>query len=116
MNRTQKLIGAAVLAIVVVAAGIGVAYAVGGDPEEQITGPDAEKAKQSAIDAAGGGTVQEAERADGGNGAYEVEVKRPDGSVVDVKVGADFKSLGTAGDDDQGGKPDDGDSEGSEDG
>lgn len=99
MNRTQKLIGAAVLAIVVVAAGIGVAYAVGGDSEEQITGPSAEKAKQAALDAVGGGKVVEAEEADSGNGAYEVEVERPDGSAVEVQVDDKFKSLGSAADD-----------------
>ena len=56
--------------------------------EEQVTGPSAEKAKAAALKQVGGGTVLEIEQQDGdGPGAYEVEVKRPDGSTVEVYVG-----------------------------
>jgi hypothetical protein len=47
-------------AIAVLAAGGGIAYAVGGgDGDEPVTGPDAEKAKSAALSAAGGGSVRE---------------------------------------------------------
>jgi uncharacterized membrane protein YkoI len=113
INRRAIAIGAAVAALA--AGGAGVAYGVSGDSKEQVTGPSAEKAKSAALDAVGGGTVLEVERQDGdGAGVYEVEVKRPDGSQVEVHVNGNYNSVGTAADDDSGSE-DEG-SEGSESG
>src|SRR3712207_9136744 len=72
--------------------GATIAYASGsGDSEEQLTGPDAEKAKSAAIEAVGGGSVTEVERDDGyGTGAFEVEVKRDDGSQVEGHLDRDY--------------------------
>ena len=93
--------------VVVLGAG-GIAYAVGGDSEEQITGPKADKAKEAAIQAVGGGTVTEIERQDGdGPGAFEVEVKRPDGSQVEVYIDSSYGQAGSAPDDDKNGQDDD---------
>lgn len=93
INRKTAAIAAAIG--VVAAGGAGIASAVGGD-EEQVTGPDAERAEAAALDAVGGGTVTEVEHEDGdGAGLYEVEVERPDGSQVEVHVGGDFQPLGT---------------------
>jgi hypothetical protein len=101
INRKVLAIGAAVVALA--AGGVGIAYAVGGgDSDEQVTGPDADKAKAAALDAVGGGTVTSVERADDNNGAFEVEVKRDDGSTVEVAVGAQDQALGTQADDDNG--------------
>ena len=62
----------------------------------------------------GGGTVLEVEKQDGdGDGVYEVEVERPDGSQVEVHVSGQFDSVGTAADDDGGGEDESG--EGQED-
>jgi uncharacterized membrane protein YkoI len=81
--------------------GAGIAYANGGDSEEQVTGPDAEKAKSAAIAAVGGGTVTEAERDDGyGSGAFEVEVKRDDGSQVEVHLDRELNVVGQEADED----------------
>jgi Peptidase propeptide and YPEB domain len=104
VNRKVLAIGAAIAALA--AGGVGIAYAVGGgDSEEQVTGPDAEKAKAAALEAVGGGTVTEAEyQESGGDGVYEVEVQRPDGSEVEVHIGGDFNPVGTAPDDDSGGE------------
>jgi hypothetical protein len=38
--------------------------------------------------------VSEVERENEGGSAYEVEVRLPDGSQVEVQVGADFQVLG----------------------
>src|SRR3712207_1785112 len=90
--------------------GAGIAYANGGgDSEESLTGPDAQKAESAAIAAVGGGgTVTEVERDDGddgygtggGGGAYEVEVTREDGSQVEVHLDGDYDVVGQEADED----------------
>jgi uncharacterized membrane protein YkoI len=99
INLRTLVISAAVVAMLVALGGAGIAYANGGDSEEQLTGPEAEKAKSAAIAAVGGGTVTEVERDDGnGTGAFEVEVTRDDGSQVDVHLDRGFRVLGTKAD------------------
>ena len=79
----------------------GIAYANGGDSEEQVTGPEAQKAKSAAIAAVGGGSVTEVERDDGnGSGAFEVEVAREDGSQVEVHLDGDYNVVGRQADED----------------
>jgi hypothetical protein len=108
LNRKYVAVGAAIGALA--AGGVGIAYAVGGDSEEQATGPDADRAKQAAVDAVGGGRAVGAERE---GGAWEVEVVRSDGSQVEVQLGSNFKQTGVEGDDDgsqdrdEGGRDDD---------
>jgi hypothetical protein len=89
-------------------------HADGNEPSDQVTGADAQKAKDAAIAATSGGKVNEvsAEHADGGKAdtpepgdtpdpayasqiAYSVEVAKTDGSVVDVQLDKAFKVLGT---------------------
>ncbi len=97
--------------IVVVAAGLGVLVAVGGagiaqavsSGDEQVGGPAADRAAAAAVAAVGGGTALKVERQDGdGAGAYEVEVRRPDGSQVEIHLNAQFERVGSAADDDNG--------------
>jgi Peptidase propeptide and YPEB domain len=99
-NRRVLTVAAAIGALA--AGGVGIASAVGGgEGEEQVTGPDADRAERAALDAVGGGSVTEIEyQESGGAGVYEVEVKRDDGSQVEVHLDADFSSVGTAADDD----------------
>jgi uncharacterized membrane protein YkoI len=112
MKVNRRIVAIAAVIAALAAGGAGIAYAVGGDDDEQVTGPTAEKAKAAALDAVGGGTVLEVERQDGdGEGAYEVEVERPDGSQVEVHVSGQYDTLGTAADDDRGEGPDDDDGE-----
>jgi peptidase YpeB-like protein len=100
-NRRIAMIVAAV--VVLAAAGAGIAKAVGVGGGEQLSGPAAEQAKTAALKAAGGGTVLEVEGQDGdGAGAYEVEVRRADGSTVEVHLNAAFEPVGTQADDDNG--------------
>jgi Peptidase propeptide and YPEB domain len=99
--NVRTLVIAAAVAMLLVLGGVGIAYANGGDSEEQVTGPDAEKAKSAAIAAVGGGTVTEVERDDGyGTGVFEVEVKRDDGSQVEVHLDRDLNVVGQEADED----------------
>jgi uncharacterized membrane protein YkoI len=60
-----------------------------------LQGPVAQRATRAALRATRGGTVRGVERGDDG-AAYEVEVRRPDGSVVEVQLDAGFNVLRTA--------------------
>jgi uncharacterized membrane protein YkoI len=105
INLRTLVIAAAVVAMLVVLGGAGIAYANGTDSEEQVTGSDAEKAKSAAIAAVGGGTLTEVERDDGDDGygtsgVYEVEVTRDDGSQVEVHLDGDYNVVGQQADED----------------
>jgi hypothetical protein len=111
LNRRTVAVAAAIAALA--AGGAGIAQAVGGGSEEQVTGPAAEKATTAALKAAGGGIVTEIEHQDGdGAGVYEVEVRRNDGTQVEVHLDAQFQPVGTAADDDTGPGSEDEGSEG----
>ena len=85
-----------------VAGGAGIAQAVSGS-EEHGDRAGADKAAAAALKAAGGGSVLEIERQDGdGAGFYEVEVRREDGSQVEIHLDAQFQPVGSAADDDSG--------------
>ena len=103
MRRTRTLVVAAVAAVVLaIGAGAGIARTVGGS-DEHVTGPAAGKAAAAAVKAAGGGKAVEVEYQDGdGAGVYEVEVRRPDGSRLEVHLNGQFQAVGTAADDDSG--------------
>jgi hypothetical protein len=101
INLRTLVIAAAVVAMLVALGGAGIAYANGGGSEEQLSGPDAEKAKSAAIAAVGGGTVTEVERDDGyGTGAFEVEVTREDGSQLEVHLDGAYNVVGQEVDED----------------
>ena len=102
VTNVRTLAIAAVVATLVVLGGAGIAYANGGDSEEQLTGPDAQKAKTAAVAAVGGGTVTEVERDDDGYGpgVFEVEVTRDDGTQVEVHLDGDYKVVSQQADED----------------
>jgi hypothetical protein len=88
MGRTRRIVIAAAATAALAAAGAGTAVAVSGgdDGDEQATGPGADRARAAALDITGGGTANAVER-DGENGAtWEVEVTKPDGATVDVRL------------------------------
>jgi hypothetical protein len=114
MNLNRKVLVVAGAVIALAAGGIGIAYAVGGDSEEQASGPGADRAKAAAIEAVGGGEAVSVERGDSGS-AYEVEVKTDDGSVVEVQVNDQGQAGATASDDDHGENAGDDDSGGEDD-
>lgn len=100
-GRKHKAAIAGAAALALAAGGVGVAQAVGGgDSDESATGPDAERAKAAGVDAAGGGQAIEVERADEGASGWEVEVKRADGSVLEVNLDDKLQKTGVAPSDD----------------
>jgi hypothetical protein len=101
MTRGQTLLIAGAAAVVLAAGGVGIAQAVGGDSEEQVTGPEANRAKEAAIQAIGEGRAVGVERGDDG-GAWEVEVVGPDGSEVEVNLSGDLERVGGETEDDRG--------------
>ncbi len=84
-NRALLALGASI-----VAGGIAmgtVAAAGGGDDEQpSITGPDADRAKAAALAATTGGRANSVERDSEDGATWEVEVTRPDGATVDVRL------------------------------
>jgi uncharacterized membrane protein YkoI len=58
-----------------------------------LSSADRDQAANAALARVGQGTVSEVERENEGGAAYEVEVRLPDGSQVEVQVGADFQVL-----------------------
>ncbi len=100
----DKLKGAVitVAAIAVLAlAGTAIAGATGGGDDDAtdkpIAGAALDRAKAVALDHTGGGTVTGTE-VDDEEGAYEVEVKRADGSQVDVHLDKGFDVIDQVGD------------------
>ena len=108
MRRKRTLVVAVVAPVVLaIGAGTGIARTVGG-ADEHVTGPAAGKAAAAAVKAAGGGKGVEVEYQDGdGAGVYEVEVRRSDGSHLEVHLNGQFQPVGTARDDDSGSESDD---------
>ena len=102
MNRRILMIvaGIAVLAALVLG-GVAIAGSSGvldDDGEAQLTGPTADRATAAALKITGGGKANAVER-DSENGAtYEVEVTRPDGKTVDVRLDASYNRVAVEGD------------------
>ena len=95
-TKVALIAGAAVAALAV---GTGVGIAASGDGDAPLTGSELERATEAALAQTGGGTVTETEVGDGG-AAYGVEVRMPDGRVVEVALDADFHVIGADADDD----------------
>jgi len=109
MNRRTKWLAGGVLALTMVGAGVGIGLAEtnteagdeaeGTDSDQPLTGTDRERAEAAALDSVGGGTVIETEIGDDG-AAYGVEIRRDDGSQVEVNLDESFTVIGTEADDD----------------
>lgn len=96
-RKRAAILGTVVLAAAAISGGYALA---GGNGEEQpLSGSTKAKAVDAALDHTGGGTVLETEVGDDG-AAYEVEVRRPDGTTVEVQLGRDYSVLSSEGDDD----------------
>jgi uncharacterized membrane protein YkoI len=101
-------VGALIAALAVGGAGAAGAFSAGDDEAGEkedgkaLTGATADRAGKAALEAAGGGEVLETEADDEGEpggGAYEVAVKRPDGSTVEVQLDRAFKATSVGQDD-----------------
>jgi hypothetical protein len=100
MSGKWVKIGAVTVAVAALAGG-GVAWATAGDSDESVTGPEADRAAAAAVAHVGGGQAAEVEHAEGGAG-WEVEVKRADGTTVEVNLDQGYHVVGTQQDSDNG--------------
>lgn len=95
LKRSTMIAGAAAVALA--AGGVGMASAVGGggddDGERQATGPGADQARAAALEIIPGGTVNAVERDSEQGATWEVEVRKPDGTTVDVRLGSEFQRV-----------------------
>ena len=97
MERKRWIAGGA-LALAVIGGTTGFAIANSGD-DQPLTGSALDKATAAALAHTGGGTVIETEVGDDG-AAYGVEIRTPDGQVVEVNLDEDFRVIGSEADDD----------------
>ena len=97
---SRKLLVIVAIALVVAAVSGGIAIAAGvGDSDKPLTGASLQKATAAALAHTGGGTVVESEVGDDG-AAYDVEVRRPDGKIVEVELNSSYGVIGSDTDDD----------------
>jgi hypothetical protein len=76
---------------VVITAAVGGAFALASnDSEGGVTGRQAERAIRAALEATHGGTAHAVERDSESGGYWEVEVEKPNGVVVDVRLNRDY--------------------------
>lgn len=68
------------------------------DGEGGVTGRQADRAVQAALEATGGGTANAVERDGEHGGVWEVEVRTTDGSVVDVRLDENYQVVVIDGD------------------
>jgi uncharacterized membrane protein YkoI len=99
VDRRRKLIVTGVAALALLGIGTGVVVAAAGDDDEPLEGNALDRASAAALEAAGGGEVIETEVGDDG-AAYGVEIRKADGSVVEVNLDQNFQVIGQDPDDD----------------
>jgi Peptidase propeptide and YPEB domain len=101
MNKRIVIGSAGAACVLALVVGGGVAVAGSGDDgpaSHQYTPEQAAAAKKAALEATGGGTANSVET-DGENGAtYEVEVTKPDGHTVDVRLDENYAVVVIEGD------------------
>jgi uncharacterized membrane protein YkoI len=99
--RKRVMVAGVVLGAAVAATAGGIAVAGNGDDgpaSHQYTQQQGQDAEQAALAATGGGTVNSVET-DSENGAtYEVEVTKPDGTTVDVRLDEAYQVVVIEGD------------------
>ena len=97
MNTRHKVLAGATAAVVAVLTASGAAVALRADGDE-LAGPERSRVSEAAITQIGPGTVTDVEQDDG---AYEVELVRPDGSTVDALLSSELEVLRSETDDDR---------------
>jgi uncharacterized membrane protein YkoI len=91
------LIGLGAVAVLAIAAGVGIANV--GDDDQPLQGSAEGRAIAAALAETGGGEVIETELGDDG-AAYSVEVRLADGTVLEVDLDEGFRVIGSETDDD----------------
>ncbi|GAA1152001.1 PepSY domain-containing protein [Nocardioides aquiterrae] len=105
MRKRAVIAAAGAGAALAVAAG-GVAVATSGDDgatSRRYTQEQADAATKAALEATGGGTANSVETDDENGATYEVEVTKPDGTTVDVRLDESYQVVVIEGDGDSGG-------------
>ena len=98
LQRKHLIVGGAVLALSAGGAGAAMAVGSGDDGNAQASGPGADRATSAALQVTHGGTANAVER-DSENGAtWEVEVTKPDGNTVDVRLDQNYNLVVVEGD------------------
>ena len=110
-KRVAVIGGGAALAAALVGGGVAAAggFESGEDGGHDYTQEQADRAEQAALEATGGGTATEVERDDEDGATWEVEVTKPDGSTVDVRLDASYAVVVIEGDPDSEPEDEDGD-------
>ena len=86
MTRRTKLTAAAGAALAALALGGGaIVQASGDDGERSVTGPQADRATAAALQITKGAKANSVERNENG-ATWEVEVTKPDGKTVDIRL------------------------------
>ena len=95
----KRVLGAgAAIALAAAVTGGGVAIASGDDGDVNVTGSGADQATAAALEITHGGTANSVER-DSENGAtWEVEVTKPNGQTVDVRLDQNYQLIVVEGD------------------
>ncbi len=107
MIRSRRLLVVGGAALTLGAGLAGVGWAVGGgEGDENVTGPAADRARAVALALIPGGRVNAVERDSEGGATWEVEVTRPDGNTVAVRLDAGYKRVGVEGDGEEKGDSD----------
>jgi hypothetical protein len=84
---------------VVITAAVGGAIAfASNDSEGAVSGREAHRAIGAALEATRGGTAEAVERDPENGGYWEVEVRKPDGAIVDVRLNEDYSVVVVEGD------------------
>lgn len=99
VKRTYLIVGGSILAIAAGGTGAAIAIGSGDDGDAQATGPGAEQAKVAALELTGGGTANSVERDSEDGATWEVEVTKPDGNTVDVRLDQSYGEVMIEGDD-----------------
>jgi uncharacterized membrane protein YkoI len=91
--------------ILIPAIGTVAALAIGGTAwsasANNVTGSERDRIAEAAIKIAGGGTAEDVEHSDDIGEAYEVEVRRKDGTEVEISLDKNLKEVRTEVDDDR---------------
>ena len=99
-KRIATVAGLALAATATVTGGVAVASG-GEDPEpgsQDYTSQQAATATQAALEETGGGTANSVERDSEDGATWEVEVTRPDGTTVDVRLDQQYAVVVVEGD------------------
>jgi flagellar biosynthesis/type III secretory pathway M-ring protein FliF/YscJ len=98
MDKSRKVVVAIVGVVAALAIGAGVVWA-GSSDDKPLQGNLYDRATEAALEHVGGGTVIETELGDDG-AAYGVEIRKDDGTVVEVNLDENFEVIGEEADDD----------------